>query len=102
TGLGLALCQAIVSSLGGEISAESEPGKGTTIKVILPAATALMPARTASVAGTQAALPSAPATGAGTRAALRSATTSTTTTTSATTATSSSLSSASAAAAAAP
>lgn len=36
TGIGLALCKKIVDNHHGLISAESEPGKGTTFKVILP------------------------------------------------------------------
>lgn len=39
-GLGLAVCHSIVTSLGGEIDAESELGKGTTFRVALPAARA--------------------------------------------------------------
>ena len=37
-GLGLSICHTIVRGMGGEISAESEPGRGTTIRVVLPAA----------------------------------------------------------------
>jgi PAS domain S-box-containing protein len=38
TGLGLVICQRIVSSLKGEISFESKVGAGTTFRVLLPAA----------------------------------------------------------------
>jgi CheY-like chemotaxis protein/two-component sensor histidine kinase len=38
TGLGLVICQRIVSSLNGEISFESREGVGTTFRVLLPAA----------------------------------------------------------------
>ncbi|HYH96109.1 PAS domain S-box protein [Hyalangium sp.] len=36
TGLGLSICHGIITTLGGEISVESELGKGTTFRVILP------------------------------------------------------------------
>jgi signal transduction histidine kinase/CheY-like chemotaxis protein len=38
TGLGLAICHGIVSSLGGELSVESQLGLGSTFRVTLPAA----------------------------------------------------------------
>lgn len=36
-GLGLALCRDLVTEAGGTISAESRPGEGTTISIVLPA-----------------------------------------------------------------
>ena len=39
TGLGLWICQGIVTSLGGEIAAENAPGQGATFRVVLPSAT---------------------------------------------------------------
>jgi signal transduction histidine kinase len=35
-GLGLSICQGIVTALGGEVSFESEVGRGSTFRVILP------------------------------------------------------------------
>jgi PAS domain S-box-containing protein len=45
TGLGLFVCQGIITRFGGEISVESEVGQGTTFRVIFPAARALRGAR---------------------------------------------------------
>ncbi len=38
TGLGLPICQSIVTALGGEITVESQVGRGTTFRVLLPPA----------------------------------------------------------------
>jgi signal transduction histidine kinase/CheY-like chemotaxis protein len=53
TGLGLSICQDIVTALGGEITVESVLGRGTTFRVILPAA----PLDTAEAARATAELP---------------------------------------------
>jgi two-component system cell cycle sensor histidine kinase/response regulator CckA len=46
TGLGLSICHGIITNLGGEISVESELGKGTTFRVVLPSLEPRSQART--------------------------------------------------------
>jgi two-component system sensor histidine kinase RegB len=38
SGLGLFLARALVEQLGGALDLESEPGRGTTARIVLPAA----------------------------------------------------------------
>lgn len=44
TGLGLASVYAIVQKAGGQITAESEPGSGTTFRIVFPTVNAIAPA----------------------------------------------------------
>jgi signal transduction histidine kinase len=62
TGLGLSICHGIVTSFGGTLSVESEPGHGTVFRVELPATTSTVDAP-ASVRPAQPALPSPTARG---------------------------------------
>jgi signal transduction histidine kinase len=50
TGLGLSVCAGIVTALGGEITFESEPGRGSLFRVVVP--TVALSAQSPSVADT--------------------------------------------------
>lgn len=50
SGLGLAICRQIAEAHGGEITVESQLGRGTTMSVLLPAAVARSPRREPSAA----------------------------------------------------
>ena len=49
TGLGLSICHGIITNLGGEISVESELGKGTSFRVVLPSLEPRTRSRPASI-----------------------------------------------------
>jgi CheY-like chemotaxis protein len=51
SGLGLPVCHAIVTAHGGDIAIESEPGRGTLVRVELPAAAPERPAEPAPQGG---------------------------------------------------
>jgi signal transduction histidine kinase len=36
TGLGLSICHATIEAMGGEIEVQSEPGRGSTFRILLP------------------------------------------------------------------
>ena len=50
-GLGLAICRSILWDIGGEMSIDSQPGRGTTVTVLLPLALARPAERGAAPAG---------------------------------------------------
>jgi len=51
TGLGLAICHSIIQKHGGEINCESELGRGTVFRFLLPAATDEPPQKSAETTG---------------------------------------------------
>ncbi len=50
TGLGLSICHGIVAALGGRIEVRSQPGEGTTVRVVLQVAEEFAPAALAAAA----------------------------------------------------
>jgi CheY-like chemotaxis protein len=49
TGLGLSICHGIIESLGGRLEVESELGRGSTFRVVLPRSASAVTPTTASV-----------------------------------------------------
>jgi signal transduction histidine kinase len=57
TGLGLAICHSIVSQMGGELTLESEPGKGSLFRIALPLGEWVRESAAAPPAGSTSATP---------------------------------------------